>query len=31
MNVLEMKCLSSLPGVTQKIKLGMKRCIEELE
>ena len=30
-NVIEMKCFRSLVGVSRLIKLGMKRCIEELE
>ena len=29
-NVLEMKCLRSLVGVHEWIKLGMKRSVEEL-
>ena len=30
-NVLEMKCLRSLVGVSRMDKLGMKRCVGELE
>ena len=30
-NVLEMKCLGSLVGVSEWIEFGMKRCVEELE
>ena len=30
-NVLEMKCLRSLVGVSEWIELGMKRCVGELE
>ena len=30
-NVLEMKCLRSLVGVSRWIELGMKRCVGELE
>ena len=30
-NVLEMKCLRSLVGVSRMERLGTKRCIVELE
>ena len=30
-NVLEMKCLRSLVGVSRWIELSMKRCVGELE
>ena len=30
-NVLEMKCLRSLAGVSRMGRVGMKRCVGELE
>ena len=30
-NVLEMKCLRSLVGVSRMVELGMTRCVGELE
>ena len=30
-NVLEMKCLRSLGGVSRMDRVGMKRCVGELE
>ena len=31
MNVLEMKCLRNLVGVSRMDRVGMKRCVGELE
>ena len=30
-NLLEMKCLRSLTGVSRMDRVGMKRCVGELE
>ena len=30
-NVLEMKCLTNLMGMSRMIELGMKRCVKEQE